>query len=399
MLRLRQVVPVFFGVLLSGTSLVAQRIKLPYKLPELEARAKTDSNDAAAHYNVALGYWNEKRLDDAERSLRTAVSIEPRFAPAHLALAYLPFARRPKLWEELWEGKVPDEALPGITQFETEYRHAFLIDPLVDIRIMGAATPAKADFLDVKDYLGEVYALFFQGFTDCQEGKYEDCHGRFVTLIREIKGDKFPDRVPSSVLWYKALAAAHLGKYDLAEEHYHLLMDRTREDSLKVKEPGELSRVPLRMNEYRYTLATVLQAEGKIPEAVSLYREVLDNDIGYYMAHVRLAGIYEGAKDYPKAVQERLNAVNANPDDASLLTDLGVTLGKAGQVAQAETRFEEAASANPRDVRPLFWLGLAQFDQGKRDAARDSFNRFIAGAPSRYERQVAMARERLARLQ
>ena len=114
----------------------------------------------------------------------------------------------------------------GVTQFEKEYRHAFLIDPLVDIRIIGAATPAKADFLDVKDYLGEVYALFFQGFTDCQEGKYEECHGRFVTLIREINGEKFPERIPNSVLWYKGLAAAHLGKYDIAEQHYRLLMDR-----------------------------------------------------------------------------------------------------------------------------------------------------------------------------
>ena len=113
MLRLRQVTPALFGALLCASTLAAQRIKLPYKLPELEARARADSNDAAAHYNVALGYWNEKRLDDAERSLRTAVCIEPRFAPAHLALAYLPFVRRPKLWEELWDSKVPDEAMPA----------------------------------------------------------------------------------------------------------------------------------------------------------------------------------------------------------------------------------------------------------------------------------------------
>ena len=390
-------------LLLPGLTLAhpaaAQRIKLPYKLPELEARARADSNDAAAQYNVALGYWNEKRLADAERSLRTAIAIEPRFAPAHLALAFLPFAQRPRLWEEVWEDKVPEEARAGVVQFEHEYRHAFLIDPLVDIRIIGAATPAKADFLDVKDYLGEAYALFFQGFTDCQEGKYEDCHGRFVTLIREIDGDRFPERIPNSVLWYKALAAAHLAKWDIAEQHYRVLMDRARAEETRAENRGELSRVPLQLNEYRYTLATVLQAAGKTSDAVTLYREVLNNDIGYYMAHVRLAGIYEAAKDFPRAVQERVNAVNANPDDPSLLTDLGVTLGKAGMMPQAETRFKAAFEANPRDVRPLFWLGLALLDQGKKDEARDAFNRFLAGAPSRYDRQIAMARERLATLQ
>lgn len=396
---LARVLPALLPALVLAAPVAAQRIKLPVKLSELEVRARADSNDAAAHYNVALGYWNEKRLDDAERSLKTAVTIEPRFAPAHLALAYLPFARRPKLWEEVWGDRVPEEFRPVLEQSDREYRHAFLIDPMVDIRIIGAVTPSKADFLDVKDYLGEAYALFFQGFTDCQEGRYEDCHGRFVTLIREIDGDKYPQRIPNSVLWYKGMAAAHLGKFDLAEQHYRLLIGREQEAAVEREKRGELSRVPLRINEFRYTLATVLQAEGKIPEAVALYQEVLNNDIGFYMANVRLAGIYEAGKDYPKAVQERLNAVNANPDDPSLLMDLGVTLGKAGMMPQAETRFQEAAVANPRDVRSLFWLGLSQFEQGKRDAARESLSRFVAGAPSRYERQIAMARERLTRLQ
>jgi Tfp pilus assembly protein PilF len=155
----------------------------------------------------------------------------------------------------------------------------------------------------------------------------------------------------------------------------------------------------MRLNEYRYTMATVLQAEGKTPQAIAMLQEVLNQDIGYYMAHVRLANIYEASKDFPKALEERLNAVNANPDDASLLTDLGVTLGRAGKVTEAETRFQEAITANPRDVRPLFWLGLVQFDQGKKDAARESLGRFVASAPSRYERQITMARDRLSKLQ
>ncbi len=375
----------------------AQRIQLPYKLPELEKRAAADSLDAAAHYNLALGYWNEKRLDDAEKSLRTAVAIEPRFAPAHLALAFLPFARRTKLWGEVVNEEVPQDQLAVLEQSEKEYRHAFLIDPLVDIRIIGAVTPPKADFLLVKDVLGEAYALFFQGFTDCQEGKYSDCNGRFETLIREIDGDRFPERVPSSVLWYKGLAAAHLGKFDVSAAHYQELILRLTNE--RKKSASELSYAPLRLNEYRYTMATILQAEGKIPEAVAMLQQVLNQDIGYYMAHVRLANIYEASRDFGKALEERLNAVNANPDDASLITDLGVTLGRAGQTKEAESRFREAIAANPKDVRPLFWLGLIQYDAGNRDAAKESLGRFVAIAPSRYDRQLAMAKDRLTKLQ
>jgi tetratricopeptide (TPR) repeat protein len=377
----------------------AQRIKLPLKLPELEARANADSNDAAAHYNLALGYWNEKRYDDAERSLKTAIGLEPRFAPAHLALAYLPFARRPRLWSEIFDQDVPKDMVPSVEQSDREYRYAFLIDPLVDIRIIGAVTPSKADFLTIQDYLGEVYALFFQGFTDCQEGRYEDCHGHLTALIREIDGDRHPQRIPNSVLWYKGLAAAKLGKYDIAEQHFRLLINRNTGFEKELESKGEFSRVPLPTNQYRYTLATILLSAGRTVDAVALFQEVLNNDIGLFMAHVRLAGIYEAAKDYPHAVQERQNAVNANPDDPSLLLDLGVTLGKAGMMPQAESNLQQAVDANPRDSRAYFWLGLSQMDQGKRDAARESFTRFLSLAPSRYDRQIAMAKDRLTQLQ
>lgn len=397
--RLRRVVPLFAlcGVL-PFAPLAAQRIKLPYKVPELESRMKADSNDPAAHYNLALGYWNEKRWDDSEKAIRTALMLEPRFAPAHLALAYLPFAKRPKLWDEIFEDKVPAEMMEPLKDSDREYRHAFLIDPLVDIRIIGAVTRPKPDFLTVQDYLGEAYALFFQGFTDCQEGRYEDCHGRFVSLIREIKGERFPDRVPNSVHWYKGLAAAHLQMYDVAATHFNTLITRSKGDEKELESKGELSRVPLRTNEYRYALATIRQASGEAPEAVRLYHEVLEADAGVYMAHVRLANMYEAAKDYPQAEKERTFAINTNPDDPSLLLDLGITLGKAGRMAEAEAKLLEAIAATPRDSRAYFWLGLAQMEQAKQAPAKEAFSRFLALTPSRFDRQIAMAKDRLAKL-
>src|SRR6185503_18910932 len=92
-----------------GTPTLVAQFKLPVKLEELERRAKADSNDPAAHFNVALAYWNAKRWDDVDRSLRTAITIDPRFAPAYMALHYLPYARRNRLWDEVAERRVPDD--------------------------------------------------------------------------------------------------------------------------------------------------------------------------------------------------------------------------------------------------------------------------------------------------
>jgi tetratricopeptide (TPR) repeat protein len=382
-----------------ASELAAQRLKLPKSLGELEAAAQRDSTDPAAHYNVALGYWSAKRYDEAEKALGRSLSMDPRLAPAHLALAYLPYARRSKLWGEVVREEIPKDQVAVVEKSDREYRHAFLIDPLVDLRILGAVGPNSPDFIDVRDYWGEVWALFFQGFADCEEGKYEDCHGRFVTLIREIDGDRYPQRIPGSVLWYKGIAAAHINKPEIAADHFRELIKRSIEREKERESKGELARVPMWTNEYRYTLATILHSSGKTAEAIPLFEEVLNNDIGFYMAHVRLANIYEAQKDYARAAKSRQSAVDANPDDPSLLTDLGVTLGKAGDFAGAETRLQQAYDANPQDVRPLFWLGIARAQQGKSSAAREAFEQFVRLAPSRYDRQIAMAKDRLAQLQ
>ncbi len=385
--------------LLGAPQLIAQRLKVPKTLGELEAAAQRDSSDPTAHYNVALGYWSAKRYDDAEKALRQSLTLDPRLAPAHLAMAYLPYARRSKLWGEVVSDQIPEDQRSVVQQSDREYRHAFLIDPFVDLRILGAVGPGNPDFFSVKDHWGEVWALFFQGFADCEEGRYEDCHGRFVTLIREIDGDRYPRRIPSSVLWYKGIAAAHIGKFDIAADHFRELIRREIEAAKDRDRKGELARVPMDVNSYRYTLATILQSAGKTAEAVQLFEEVLTNDIGFYMAHVRLANIYEAQKDYARAAKSRQSAVDANPDDASLVMDLGVTIGKAGDFAAAESRMQQAYEANPRDVRPLFWLGIACAQQGKTPEARDAFERFVRLAPARYDRQIAMAKERLAQLQ
>ncbi|MEE8477099.1 MAG: tetratricopeptide repeat protein, partial [Gemmatimonadales bacterium] len=122
-------------------------------------------------------------------------------------------------------------------------------------------------------------------------------------------------------------------------------------------------------------------------------------DLGLYMAHVRMAEIYESQRKYPQAIKERRRAVNANPDDSTLLMDLGITLGKAGQFAEAEEYLAQARAANPRHAMMPFWLGLAQMQQQEFDRAKESFSIFLEMAPARYEQQLTMARQNLAKIE
>src|SRR5579864_3872797 len=112
-------------------------------LQELAARALRDSNDAQVQYDLALAYWHLKQWDSTEHALRTAVIIDPRAAEAWLALGFLPYARRPQLLHEAEGDNPPDSVRAAVSQALRLQRHAFLIDPLVDLRIIGAVFPIK----------------------------------------------------------------------------------------------------------------------------------------------------------------------------------------------------------------------------------------------------------------
>jgi tetratricopeptide (TPR) repeat protein len=397
---MRMLGPILLALLASGPgSLSAQgRIRLPVGLGELEQRVKADSNDAAAHYNVALGYWNERRFDEVERELKTALQIEPRFAPAHLALGYLHFGRRPKLWEDIFKRNWPDSVRRAVIEWRQHERAALLIDPTVNLAIIGATRPGRSIVFDAFEDAADFYEIFYQGYDDVEQGRYDDAYYAFNRLLELYRDEvsRNPDDAPEGWIWWRAMAASRIpDKYEVALNDLRRVLERTegRERS------DTIYAVPLETNEIRYIIANVYHRANRLEEAVRAYREVLERDLGLYMANVKLGDIFEAQRRYPEAIAERQRAVNANPDDPSLHLDLGVTLGKAGQFDKAVESLNLAATGSPRDPRPVFWLGLAHLQLNHRDEARNYFNRFIAMAPSRMSQQVAMARQQLGSLQ
>jgi len=385
------VVLVSLSLSLCGTAVQAQ-FKLPMKLEELERRARADSNDPAAHFNVALAYWNAKRWQDADHALRTAIMLDPRFAPAYVALNYLPYAQRSSLWDELRENRIPNEWKARVEESDQFFRHAYMIDPFVELRSGDVVQPRSTAYLEeLEAYYGEHVRDFFEGLDLYFQAKYQDAFERLTRVINELDGDRYPDRVPTTVFWWHGLASARVEKWDDALIDFDKLVDR----SLAPTRGDSLVHFPLRTNEFRYILAYVKQRSGKVNEAIDLYREAITNDIGLYMAHVRLADMYEAAQMMPQAIKSRQNAVNANPDDESLQLDLGKTLANAGRSQEAVTALRQASSANPRDPRPPFYLGMVLEQLGQKEEARAAFTQFTALAPSRYDRQIAIAKQHL----
>lgn len=379
----RSCVPVLLVMLVvssaSASPAGAQSLKLDVSLSELQTRATQDSLDPAAHFNLAAGYMSKKRFAEAEKSLQTALGIDPRFASAQLALAV---ARERN--EDYWEQMKSDSARrAALAQTRVLYQRAFLIDPFVDVRLMALLYRVTGR----NTYVDAIKAFV--------EGRYGESYVKMGQVIDDRPKNQPRDSAGVSLLWLHALSAVQVKEYEAAEADIQGLIRLAATPA----EKDSIDSTPLDANEYRYMLAALKQKTGASAEAVRLYQEVLEQDVANYMAHVQLARIHEDAKNWPAAIAERQRAVEVHPDDASLRTELGVTLGRSGDFPAAVEVLREASAANPRDVRPLFWLGIAELQLGNKEEAREAFTRFLAVAPSRQQQQIAVAREKLATIQ
>lgn len=389
-----------FGLLLclvAAQSVEAQRILLPVPVKQLETASEQDPNDVIARYNLALGYWSEKKYDQAEAQLRDALSIEPRFALAYLALSMLPFARRDGLWNEQLEDRVPLEWRDRLIESDRHYRTAFMMNPLLDLRILGAVSPKKSALWEADPYYSAVYNEWMRGFDDFREGDYAGAYLRLQRLARDLTqaGRQDIRNVPAGLLWYRSLAAGHVFKHAEAIEDMRELLRRAeaRED------PTRLTYLPLEVNTYRSVLAAMLRAAGRTAEAADMYAAVLEHDAGAYMAHVALADMAEARGDLHAALQQRQAAAAANPDDFTTDVEVGITLARLGRLSEAEEALNRVAAVQPRSPRPWYVLGLIQQQTGRPAEARTSLERFLATVPSRFADEIADAKRRLAQLE
>jgi Flp pilus assembly protein TadD len=262
------------------------------------------------------------------------------------------------------------------------FRRAFQINPFIEI------------------HAPQVYELpvFWRGTLQLglrhyHDGDFARALEDFGSVIRRTQKAGHPEATPPVALWYHILSAAQLGRYDDAISDGQVLLDAAQRSDEKGQVAGNR-----RAGDIEYMLADLHRAAGHASEARDLYELVSQNDLSFYMAHVRLAEIYQAQGQWDHAILERHRAIDANPDDPSLVFDLGVTLADAGHDSEAESALQQASQANPRETRATYTLGVVESRLGRAEDARAAFKQFLALAPSRYMSMRDDAAERLASL-
>jgi tetratricopeptide (TPR) repeat protein len=396
---IRNVLPLLSLVI---PTLTAAGCAYTYKLtstpmPQLEQRAATDSLDAEAHYQLALGRWSARQYDEAEAELKEAIELDPKSAPAYFALSYLPFARRPALWYDIPKDKVPGDWKDAVEQADSYRRHALMLDPLVRSGIVRALEPKKLEHrLDP-----DVYKRIFGGFDDYNVGRYEDAFDKLSHLMDMLSSPTRRenriewDSLPDILFWYQGLAAAQTARYGIALLNINRLLQRR----LQVEKNDELMiYAPLHTAELRYLLGIIQQRQGLDDVAEQSFKTALTEDLGLYMANVRLADLYERNGRLQEAVMERRRATATNPEDPSLLVDMGRTLMAADSAGVAVEVLRRAVKMRPRMVIGYYELGRALAANSQGAEAREALQHFIRSAPSTMALDLRAARELLADL-
>jgi tetratricopeptide (TPR) repeat protein len=273
-------------------------------------------------------------------------------------------------------------------------RRAFLLDPLVDLKPLALMIPPAGVF-GLKGNAEAVYTYLMNGFGSFWDGQYANAYAFFRELAGAATDQDRREKFGSWFLWYEALAAAHTNDFPRATANLRLLLARAEATAAL---GGGATLAFTDATHYRYTLACILDLAGESREAVTLLQQALTDDVGLYPAHVRLARIYEDQHRTNPALEERRRAVASNPDDPSLLFDLGESLARAGELVEAHGVLRQAVAANPRSHRALYVLGFVAQQVGSTEEARAAYTTFLALAPSRFNDQKTEARRRLAAL-
>ena len=368
--------------LVPGVS-AAQQTTLTVPLDRLEARAVRDSTDPLVLYDLGIGYWVNRRFNEAEAALRKADAIDPRVPEVQLALAYLPYARRPKLWNEEAKRKVPPDLIATVNESNRRFRRTFMLDPMVDMRIVGLVIPPR-DAIIIGRNADRYYAALVLGLEYFWGGDYGSAYASLEKAYA-FTSEKDRNQIPGFVLWYHGLAAAHINAYPVAIADFQLLLDRELE---REKSDSVTRFALLGSNSLRYVLAIMLRRAGQNAEAAEEFRTVLTNDLSYEMAHAQLADLAERSSRWEEAIQERERAIEASPEDAGLLLDYGTTLARAHRYAEAYEALARAQAAMPLNARVPYHMGQVAMADGRQADAMDSFRRFAAIAPSRFRPQV-----------
>jgi tetratricopeptide (TPR) repeat protein len=338
--------------------------------PRLDGAAP-DTNDAMLYFAHGMSVFKRDPTEAAE-SFAWATRLDPSFGQAYY--------NRWLALQQRRDSQLRDEAVRSGPGREAE---SLRIDSLV------ATAQALNPFVATAE--GDLETLPGATLDAAAYGRRDFARGKYAAAIREW-GHAL-ERTPEAVdvrIW-RARAMFFLARYaDAAQELTVALevVERAERDSARF-----VGRVRKEMLSYAIGL---LQAQrGDLVGAREAYEQAIAENLGFYMAHARLAGLALLQHDTTTALVEYETAAGIRGDDAALRFLYGYALFQAGHVDDAERQLREAVRLAPDYAAPYAWLGRVLEARGDAARAHAAYADYLARA-SRSAPDVAWVRRRTA---
>jgi tetratricopeptide (TPR) repeat protein len=126
-----------------------------------------------------------------------------------------------------------------------------------------------------------------------------------------------------------------------------------------------------------YYLALSCHRSGETEKAEKILTKIVNEDVNSAAAHVTLASIYRGKKDYEKAIKHSKLATNLDQQSTVYLNDLGVSYSVAGMTELAMKAYDKVLQIDPSNITTLFNTGKLYLREKQFQRAEESLSKAL----------------------
>jgi tetratricopeptide (TPR) repeat protein len=138
----------------------------------------------------------------------------------------------------------------------------------------------------------------------------------------------------------------------------------------------------------RNNLANEFEKRGMIPQAISLYEQVLQREPNFWLANYNLGYLFYKNQECQKSVYFLERAAALNPIDGDAMYYLGQCEFNLGHLDLAELALHRSIANDSRILGTRYWLGMVLKKQGRNQEALDYFRAELAKDPNDAKAQM-----------
>lgn len=307
----------------------------PFLRPRLPVGA--DTNDPLAYYKLGDSVeWREQGL--ADRAFYWASRLDPTMAAAY-------YARWNLRYNGITEWLYPDNSVrqrpspvPNATAVDSLRIIAYGLNPFLD-----GVLNIPPQIRNLREFQADRDAAT-SGLWAYNAGNYTKAVKKWGEAIR---------KKPQNVLLHfpRAFAWVHLQQPDSAIADLTTLADRVEHIEDSTIGPY------LSKDRFYYAIGYLRGGQQRYPEARAAYESALLENLGFYMAHFRLSGVYLFLHDTTRALTELETASLMRSDDPMLLAFRGSILLGQHRFDEADAQLRAAIHADTDFALPYAFRG------------------------------------------